>query len=96
MFSRRLTHAAIRMLECIARKNLPRMVDRDKCLELVAVAREYLRHLASSCPWRLEGVSVYYDQELDHPQMELSRTFLPWRKISDCGSRCGKDCVARA
>ena len=48
-------------------------VDRDKRRELVAVAREYLRHLPASCPWRLEIVSVYYDQPTGQPQIELFR-----------------------
>ena len=33
-------------------------VDRDKRRELLAVAREYLRHMPPSCPWRLEVISV--------------------------------------
>ena len=37
-------------------------VDRDKRRELVAVAREYLRHLPPSCQWRFDVISVYYDQ----------------------------------
>jgi hypothetical protein len=39
----------------------------------VAVAREYLRHLPPSCPWRVEIVSVYYDQPTGQPQIELFR-----------------------
>ena len=48
-------------------------VDRDKRRELVAVAREYLRHLPPACPWRLEVISVYYDQGSSQPQIELFR-----------------------
>ena len=48
-------------------------VDRDKRRELLAVAREYLRHLPPSCPWRLEIISVYYDQPTGQPQIELFR-----------------------
>jgi putative endonuclease len=48
-------------------------VDRDKRRELLAVAREYLRHLPPSCPWRLEVISVYYDQGASEPQIELFR-----------------------
>jgi putative endonuclease len=48
-------------------------VDRDKRRELLAVAREYLRHLPPSCPWRLEVISVYYDQGASCPQIELFR-----------------------
>jgi len=49
-------------------------VDRDKRRELLAVAREYLRHLPPSCQWRLEVISVYsvyYDQQSSPPQIEL-------------------------
>jgi putative endonuclease len=48
-------------------------VDREKRRELLAVAREYLRHLPPSCPWRLEIISVYYDQPSGRPQIELFR-----------------------
>jgi putative endonuclease len=48
-------------------------VDRDKRHDLVAVAREYLRHLPASCQWRLEVISVYYDQQSSQPQIELFR-----------------------
>ena len=48
-------------------------VDEDKRRELLAVAREYLRHQPPSCQWRLEVISVYYDQQSDRPQIELFR-----------------------
>jgi putative endonuclease len=48
-------------------------VDRDKRYNLLAVAREYLRHLPASCQWRLEVISVYYDQRSSQPQIELFR-----------------------
>jgi putative endonuclease len=48
-------------------------VDRDKRRELLAVAREYLRHLPPSCQWRLDVVSVYYDTPSRQPQIELFR-----------------------
>jgi putative endonuclease len=48
-------------------------VDRDKRHDLLAVAREYLRHLPASCQWRLEVISVYYDQQSSQPQIELFR-----------------------
>lgn len=48
-------------------------VDRDKRHDLMAVAREYLRHLPASCQWRLEVISVYYDQQSSQPQIELFR-----------------------
>src|SRR5271170_1662803 len=34
-------------------------VDQAKQRELAAMAREYLRHLPQSCPWRVDIVSVY-------------------------------------
>jgi putative endonuclease len=46
-------------------------VDRDKRRELLAVARDYLRHLPPSCPWRLEVVTVYYDHPSGQPEIEL-------------------------
>jgi Holliday junction resolvase-like predicted endonuclease len=46
-------------------------VDRDKRRDLLDVAREYLRHLPPSCQWRLEVISVYYDQDSNQPQIEL-------------------------
>lgn len=46
-------------------------VDREKQRDLLAVGREYLRHIPSSCQWRLEVVSVYYDQDPAQPQIEL-------------------------
>jgi putative endonuclease len=48
-------------------------VDREKRRELLAVAREYLRRLPPSCQWRLEVISVYYDQRSGPPQIELFR-----------------------
>ena len=48
-------------------------VDREKRREILAVAREYLRHLPASCPWRLDVVSVYYDQPSSQPQIEVFR-----------------------
>jgi putative endonuclease len=46
-------------------------VDRDKRRDLLDVAREYLRHLPPSCQWRLEVISVYYDQDSNQPLIEL-------------------------
>jgi putative endonuclease len=48
-------------------------VDRDKSDELLAVAREYLRHLPPSCQWRLDVISVYYDAPSRRPHFELFR-----------------------
>ncbi|PYY08015.1 MAG: hypothetical protein DMG61_24315 [Acidobacteria bacterium] len=52
-------------------------VDRDKRRELMAVAREYLRHLPASCPWRLEVIAVYYDRQSNQPQIELFQNVSP-------------------
>jgi putative endonuclease len=46
-------------------------VDRDKQRNLIAVAREYLRHLAPSCQWRFDVVSVYYEGQSRQPQFEV-------------------------
>jgi putative endonuclease len=48
-------------------------VDREKRREILAVGREYLRHLPPSCPWRLDVISVYYEQGASRPQIELFR-----------------------
>lgn len=48
-------------------------VDREKRREILAVGREYLRHLPHSCPWRLDIISVYYEQGSSQPQIELFR-----------------------
>jgi len=48
-------------------------VDRGKRRELLAVAREYLRHLPPSCPWHLEVISVYYEQRSRQPPIGLFR-----------------------
>ena len=52
-------------------------VDRDKRHDILAVAREYLRHLPASSQWRLEVISVYYDQHSDQPQIELFQNVSP-------------------
>jgi putative endonuclease len=48
-------------------------VDREKRRDLLAVVREYLRHMPPSCPWRLEIISVYYNQPSRPPQIERFR-----------------------
>jgi putative endonuclease len=48
-------------------------VDREKRREILAVGREYLRHLPHSCPWRLDVISVYYEPRSSQPQIELFR-----------------------
>jgi putative endonuclease len=48
-------------------------VDRDKQRELAGMAREYLRHMPSSCQWRFDVVSIYYTQGANQPRFELFR-----------------------
>jgi putative endonuclease len=52
-------------------------VDRDKQRNLAAVAREYLRHLAPSCQWRFDVVSVYYEEHSCQPQFEVFQSAFP-------------------
>jgi putative endonuclease len=52
-------------------------VDRDKQRGLTAVAEEYLRHMAPSCRWRFDVVTVYYDQQSSQPLIELFRNAFP-------------------
>jgi putative endonuclease len=52
-------------------------VDRDKQRLLTAVARDYLRHLALSCQWRFDVVSVYYEAHTSQPRFELFQNAFP-------------------
>jgi putative endonuclease len=52
-------------------------VDRDKQRGLTAVADEYLRHLARSCRWRFDVVTVYYENQSSQPSIELFRNAFP-------------------
>jgi putative endonuclease len=52
-------------------------VDRDKQRGLTAVAGEYLRHVAPSCRWRFDVVTVYYDPQSSQPLIELFRNAFP-------------------
>ena len=52
-------------------------VDRDKQRGLSAVAGEYLRHVAPSCRWRFDVVSVYYERRSSQPLIELFRNAFP-------------------
>jgi len=52
-------------------------VDREKQRNLIAVAREYLRHMASSCQWRFDVVSVYYEGQSRQPQFEVFQSAFP-------------------
>ena len=52
-------------------------VDRDKQRGLAAVAEEYLRHVAASCRWRFDVVTVYYEFQSSQPLIELFRNAFP-------------------
>lgn len=67
-------------------------VDRDKQQELRLMARDFLRHMGrpnkpkpgslgtaepSSCQWRFDVVSVYYDQGFSQPSFELFQNAFP-------------------
>ncbi len=51
-------------------------VDRDKLRELVAVAPEFRAALPSSCQWRFDVLSVYYEVPSRPPRFELFRNIL--------------------
>ena len=36
-------------------------VDHDKQRELRLIARDFLRHMPSSCPWRFDVLAIYYE-----------------------------------
>ena len=46
-------------------------VDREKRRELAGMAREYLRRLPDTLPWRFDVVSVYYDSFPARVEIEL-------------------------
>jgi putative endonuclease len=50
-------------------------VNRDKQQQIAATAREYLRRMPASCSWRVDVVSVYYE-EAHPPVFELFRNAL--------------------
>jgi len=52
-------------------------VDRDKQRGLTAVAEEYLRHMAPSCRWRFDVVTVYYESRSSQPLFELFQNAFP-------------------
>jgi putative endonuclease len=52
-------------------------VDREKQRNLILVAREYLRHMAPSCQWRFDVVSVYYEGQSRQPQFEVFQSAFP-------------------
>jgi putative endonuclease len=52
-------------------------VDRPKQRALAAMAADYLRHVAPSCQWRFDVVSVYYESQSSPPLIELFRNAFP-------------------
>jgi putative endonuclease len=48
-------------------------VDRHKRREVAQVARDYLRQLPSTCQWRFDVVSVYYEGRESRPHIEVFR-----------------------
>ena len=48
-------------------------VDRHKRREVAQVARQYLRRLPSTRPWRFDIVSVYYGGSGSRPEIEVFR-----------------------
>jgi putative endonuclease len=46
-------------------------VDKDKQRALARVAGDYRRHVAPSCQWRFDVVSVYYEAQSSPPLFEL-------------------------
>jgi putative endonuclease len=52
-------------------------VDRHKRIELSLVAREFLRHLDFSGPWRFDVLAVYYEPADSQPSFELFQNAFP-------------------
>jgi putative endonuclease len=52
-------------------------VDRDKQRELARVARDFLRHMPASAPWRFDVLAVYYDGGSSRPAFELFQNAFP-------------------
>lgn len=51
-------------------------VDQHKLREMTGAARQYLRHMPPSCPWRFDILSVYYENRNGAPRFELFRDVL--------------------
>jgi putative endonuclease len=63
-------------------------VDREKHRELSLVARDFLRHMPASCPWRFDVLAVYYDRGPNRPTFELFQNAFPVsynRRFSNSG-----------
>ena len=52
-------------------------VDRDKQRELIAMAQEYLRLLGKQPRWRMDILSVYFEEPAPQPRMELFKNAFP-------------------
>jgi putative endonuclease len=52
-------------------------VDRDKQRELSLVARDFLRQMPPSCPWRFDVLAVYYERGPSRPSFELFQNAFP-------------------
>ncbi len=52
-------------------------VDRDKQRSLAAVARDYLCHMAPTCQWRFDVLTVYYENRASQPHFELFPNAFP-------------------
>ena len=52
-------------------------VDAEKQRDLALVAREYLRRVAGSLPWRFDVVSVYLDEAGGAPDITLFKNAFP-------------------
>lgn len=52
-------------------------VDREKRRELGGMAKEYLRGVPESVPWRFDVVSVYYDRFPARVEIELFKNAFP-------------------
>jgi putative endonuclease len=52
-------------------------VDRDKQRELSLVARDFLRQMPPSCPWRFDVLAVYYERGPNRPSFELFQNAFP-------------------
>jgi putative endonuclease len=46
-------------------------VDQDKQKDLYFVARDFLRQMPPSCPWRFDVLAVYYETQGSQPTFEL-------------------------
>ena len=52
-------------------------VDRDKQRELIAMAHEYLHQLRVQPPWRMDVLSVYFEEPGKPAHMELFKNAFP-------------------